>query len=87
MADESARPVPTDSRQPGFNPEVEESKAATEAAEHPPEPPKPEPAPAPPVKRDPIDVLHDIEAYVRSTHGSHPRFEELMAELWNTRGE
>lgn len=32
MTDQPTKPVPTDSRQPGFNPEVEESKAAAEKA-------------------------------------------------------
>jgi hypothetical protein len=82
MADETAKPVPTDSRQPGFNPEVEESKAATQAAQEQPEPPAPAPEPPPPPPRGPEEVLKDIEAYVRNVHGSHPRFEELMAELW-----
>jgi len=87
MAKESTKPPVTDSRMPGFNPEVDESKAAAEAAAHPPEPTKPEPKVTPPQPRDPLDVLRDLEAWVRNTHGSHSRFEELMAELWKTLGE
>jgi hypothetical protein len=87
MADKSAKPPVTDSRFPGFNPEVEESKAAAEAVATPPEPAKPEPKVAAARPRDPMDVLRDIEAYIRSTHGSHPRFEELWAELLKTLGE
>jgi hypothetical protein len=81
MADEAKKAVPTDSRQAGFNPEVEESKAAEAAAQHPPEPEKPAPKVDPPKERHPFDVLTDIESYVRNTFGSHARFEELMAEL------
>jgi hypothetical protein len=81
MADESEKPPVTDSRFPGFNPEVEESKAAAEAAAAPPEPPKPATVEAPPRPRDPLAILQDIEAWVRNTHGSHPRFDELWKEL------
>jgi len=81
MVDEPTKTVPTDSRQPGFNPEVEESKAAAAAAAHPPAPPEPEPAPKPEGGRKPLDVVNDIETRVRSTQGSHPWFEELIAEL------
>ncbi len=87
MADKGAKPPVTDSRFSGFNPEVEESKAAAEAAAAPPEPAKPEPKVTPPKPRDSLDVLHDLEAWVRDTHGSHPRFEELMAELWTRLAE
>jgi hypothetical protein len=82
--DEPKKPAVTDSRFAGFNPEVEESKAAAEAALHTPEPAKPEPKVDPPAPRHPFDILGDIEAWVRSVHGSHPRFEELMAELWSS---
>jgi hypothetical protein len=82
--DEPKKPVVTDSRFAGFNPEVEESKAAAEAALRPPEPAKPAPTAKPPVRRDPLAILADIEAWVRNTHGSHPRFEELWAELMDT---
>jgi hypothetical protein len=81
MADTTEKPAPTDSRQPGFNTEVEESKAAEHAATHAPEPEKPAPKVDPVKERHPFDVLGDLEAYVRSTFGSHPRFEELLAEL------
>jgi hypothetical protein len=82
--DEEKKPAVTDSRFAGFNPEVEESKAAAEAASHPPETAKPEPKVDPAVPRHPFDILADIEAWVRNTHGSHPRFEELWAELMDT---
>ena len=81
MPDEPTKPVPTDSRQPGFNPEVEASKAAAEAAAQPAAPAEPEPEPKPQGGRPPIDIVNDIEARVRSVHGSHPWFEELIAEL------
>jgi hypothetical protein len=81
MADEQTKPAVTDSRFPGFNSEVEESKAAAEAAAHPSAPAEPEPAPKPEGGRKPIDVVNDLEARTRSTHGSHPWFEELIAEL------
>jgi hypothetical protein len=81
MADKSKKEPVTDSRFPGFNPEVEASKAEAEAAAAPPEPAKPEPQPKPAGVRKPLDVVNDLEARVRSVHGSHPWFEELIAEL------
>jgi uncharacterized protein YbbK (DUF523 family) len=81
MADETTKPAVTDSRFPGFNTEVEESKAAEAAAAAKPAPAKPEPQAAAPVPRKPIEVVNDLEARVRSEHGSHPWLEELIAEL------
>lgn len=81
---EEEKPAVTDSRFPGFNPEVEESHAAAAAAAQPPAADKPAPRLDPTVPRHPFDILGDIESWVRSVHGSHPRFEELMAELWSS---
>lgn len=80
MAEDTSPPV--DSRQPGFDPERDAAIAAEQAASSPPPPPAP-PAPkvTPTVPRTLEAVLADIEAWVRSEHGSHPRFEELWAEL------
>ena len=78
MADDK-EPV-TDSRFAGFNPEVEASKAATEQPEPEPPPPK-EPEPEPPKPRDARTVVQEMIQWVRDTHGSHARFEELVKEL------
>lgn len=82
MADASEKPPVVDSREPGFNPEVEASHAAAAAGEPEPPAPPPPPEPEPPKPRGPEDIIRDLENYVRDVHGSHPRFEELMAELW-----
>jgi hypothetical protein len=78
MADEK-EPV-TDSRFEGFNPEVEESKRATEQPKPEPPPPK-ESEPPPPPPRDARTIVEEMIQWVRNTHGSHPRFEELVKEL------
>jgi hypothetical protein len=71
-----------DSRQKGFNAEVDTYKAEVDKLLHPVEVVKPQAKLEPPKPRKPLEIICDLEAYVRDVFGSHPRFEELINEFW-----
>jgi hypothetical protein len=81
MADEPKKPAVTDSRMPGFNPEVEESKAAEAAAAA-----KAAAGPTPAAdaekkERAPLPIMADILAEIVDHLGNAPRFDALLEEL------
>lgn len=79
MTDEEVKEPVVDSRQPGFNPEVEASHAEAAAAAAAAQPaPEPAPAPPPPTKRSLLVEL--LEELVRA-HGNHPRMTALLEEF------
>lgn len=82
MTDESDKPAVTDSRFPGFNPEVEESKAAAEkAAAEKAAGETAAPAAKPAAPRKPYEVMVAFMHAVANQLGNHPELKALLDEL------